>query len=55
MSERKPFPKQPLTDEEVWLRVYVALAQCATANGDQAIEWADKAVALFRNRFPKRP
>lgn len=40
--------------EEVWLRIYAALAGALGANGPTARDWADKALEEFDKRFPPK-
>ena len=40
--------------EEVWLRIYAALAGALGVNGPIARDWADKAVEEFDARFPPK-
>lgn len=40
--------------EEVWLRIYAALAGALGCNGPTARNWADKALEEFDKRFPPK-
>lgn len=60
MKQKFLAPAQPMlsqqekiTDERVWLDVYVALAGAAGVNTNTAKMWADRCVIDFRERFPK--
>jgi hypothetical protein len=46
----------PLTDNELafWEKIYVAVANLESSNGDAARSWADKAVLARRERFGVR-
>jgi hypothetical protein len=39
--------------EEVWLRVFVAVASCHNSARSTSLEWADKTLADFDKRFPE--
>ena len=50
-------PPQPVVvpgREEVWLRIYAALAGALGADGATSRAWADKALEEFDKRFPPR-
>mgnify|MGYP007031264051 CR=1 FL=1 len=47
-------PPAPLTDEQVWLQMWLAVAASSNCNtGDVPARWADRGLERFRERFPK--
>lgn len=40
-----------LSDEQVWLTIYTAVANCHNSNGEAALIWADRGLREFRARF----
>lgn len=47
-------PRVLTAREEVWLRIYAALAGALGADGATARAWADKALEAFDERFPPK-
>lgn len=55
LRKRMPAPqktsRQPLDAEEVWLRIFCAVASCPNSHGYTARRWADEGLECFKERF----
>lgn len=40
-----------LSDEQVWLTIYSAVANCHNSNSETTLIWADRGLREFRARF----